>query len=143
MDISWERKFISVSVSLISLPRIFFKRDFPILLKKILIIEWGYLGDTIVATPAIRNIRINFPTAEISLLTNPENKEYTDTIDFVDKIIYINNPFQLGRKKFSIKSILHSIKMLRSQHYDLVIEFSGRLTAQFFLFFIRLFVFSN
>ncbi len=43
--------------------------------EKILVFRTGFLGDLLVTLPAFWTIRENFPTAEITLLTNSNNKD--------------------------------------------------------------------
>jgi ADP-heptose:LPS heptosyltransferase len=136
-DLSWQRKFLSFILSVMCLPSILIKRELPKTVSNILIIEWNYLGDIVVASPAVRAVKENCPDASVFLLTNPENKEYVDSFSFINRAIYIENPLQLGRRKFSLRAIVDTILLLRSRPYDLVIELSGRLTSQFFLFFIK------
>lgn len=136
-DMSWQRRCLSGMIAFLCLPRLLFKRKIPQTIKTILVIDWQYLGDIIVAVPAIRAVKERYPNAKITLLTNPENTEYADSFDFVDKRIYIRNPLQLGRRQLSLNAIVETIRILRQNSYDIVIELSGRLTSQFFLFFIK------
>ena len=137
-DISWQRKIVSAIVSIFTFPLKLMRRTFNLgLVKRILIIQWDYLGDIITSTPALAQLRKLCPAADISLLTSLENKLYIDRFPYVNNIIYLQNPLHIGRERLGIKKILKCIALLRKNSYDLVIELSGRLPNQLFLPFLR------
>lgn len=115
----------------------YYKKKFPQTFSKVLIIQWDYLGDIIVSMPALRVLRNIYPSAEIHLLTSPENKSYIDTFTLMDKMLYLKNPLHIGRSKFVLKDILNCISKLRREKYDLIIELTGRFPNQIFLPFLR------
>lgn len=138
MDVSWQKRVVSFLLSFpYNIIRFFYKRKFSIQARKILVIQWDYLGDIIVSTPALRALRNIYPLAEIYLLTSPENKSYINHFPFVNRILYIENPLHIGRRKFSIKNFLNCISKLRKEKYNLIIELTGRLPNQIFLPFLR------
>src|ERR1700733_13462888 len=108
-DLSWQRKLLSAIIAILCLPKQLIERKIPSTISNILIIEWNYLGDIVAASPAIRTLKENYPNANIFLLTNPENKGYVDSFNFIDKAIYIKNPLQLGRRQFSLMPIFDAI----------------------------------
>jgi len=137
-EISWQRKIMSF---LISFPyrviRVFCKRKVPIQLRKILVIQWDYLGDIVVSTPALKKLRQIYASSEIHLLTSPENESYISHLPFVNKILYVNNPLHIGRSKFAIKTFFRCVYILRREKYDLIVELTGRLPNQIFLLFLK------
>ena len=136
-DISWQRKLASLAVSLFCLAKIFSRKTMPSGPKKILVMQWGYLGDMVCATPALRALRREFRSAEISLLTSPENMSYLNGCPYVDRVLYIRNPLHAGRVKFSLRAVIACISLLRKNVYDIVMELNGRLTDQVFLAVLR------
>lgn len=113
------------------------KHEIPKTPSKILVIQWGYLGDIITSTPAFGTLRLAFPSSEIRLLTNHENKGYVNGIPYFNEILYFNNPFNIGRTVFSLKDLFKLIKFIRGLQSDILIEFSGRLSAQVGLLFFK------
>jgi len=84
--------------------------------KKIIIIQTAFLGDVILATPVIAELKRIFPTAEIDFLLRKGNES-----------LLANNPhlrsvFTLDKSKGKYKSILQLIKQLKTEKYDLTIN---------------------
>jgi len=84
--------------------------------KKIIIIQTAFLGDVILATPVIAELKRIFPTVEIDFLLRKGNES-----------LLANNPhlrsvFTLDKSKGKYKSILQLIKQLKTEKYDLTIN---------------------
>lgn len=54
---------------------------------KIMIINFYKLGDMICTIPMIRNFRMNYPEAEITLICSPEVYNYVELMPYVDRIV--------------------------------------------------------
>ena len=85
-------------------------------MKKILIIQTAFLGDVILATPVIAELKRIYPSAEIDFLLRKGNES-----------LLANNPnlkfvFTFDKSKNKFKSILNLIKQFRNEKYDLVIN---------------------
>lgn len=85
-------------------------------MKKIIIIQTAFLGDVILATPVIAELKRIFPTVEIDFLLRKGNES-----------LLANNPhlrsvFTLDKSKGKYKSILQLIKQLKTEKYDLTIN---------------------
>ena len=85
-------------------------------MKKILIIQTAFLGDVILATPVIAELKRIYPSAEIDFLLRKGNES-----------LLANNPnlksvFTFDKSKKKFKSILNLIKQFRNEKYDLVIN---------------------
>ena len=85
-------------------------------MKKILIIQTAFLGDVILATPVIAELKRIYPIAEIDFLLRKGNES-----------LLANNPnlksvIQFDKTKNKFKSILNLIKQFRREKYDLVIN---------------------
>ena len=77
---------------------------------KILFIQLSALGDTILAGPTVRAIRLYFPLAEISFLASPTNLTYLQHCPDIDQQIEFRSP-------------LHQmIRTLREDRFDCVID---------------------
>jgi lipopolysaccharide heptosyltransferase I len=99
--------------------------------KKILVIKPSSLGDILHTFPAVSIIADNFPKAEIHWLANKSfspllqfHPNVTQTIEFPRK--ELGNPIKFPKYFFSL------IQQLKSNKYDLVIDFQGLMRSAFF-----------
>lgn len=79
---------------------------------KILVIKLRAIGDVLLSTVVLKNLRHNFPSAKIDFLTEPPSKDIIDGNPFVDELIIFE------REKNSLKKFYE----LRKRKYDLVID---------------------
>jgi heptosyltransferase-2 len=84
--------------------------------KRILIIQTAFLGDVILATPVVSELKRIFPSAEIDMLVKKGNESLLQ-----------NNPnirycVTFDKSKGKYRSMIQLIKQFRSQEYDLVIN---------------------
>jgi heptosyltransferase-2 len=114
-------------------------------IRNILVLEYWNLGDVVMESPFLINLRIQYPHARITLLTSPKVAPLVAHQQLVDEIIEVQVPWALHysrwRKYNPFSSLwlqLHSaLRALRAQHFDLA--FSGRadLRDNFILWFIN------
>ena len=90
-------------------------------IKKILIIKFGGIGDVLLSTPVISNLRSYFPDAEIFFLTGKNARD----------VVYDHPQLTRGMTFDSAEdSSVYLIKRIRKQNFDLVIDlFSNPRTA--------------
>lgn len=79
---------------------------------KILIIKLRAIGDVLLSTPVLKNLRYHFPNSKIDFLTEPPAKEIIEGNPFVDELIIFE------RENNDLKKFLS----LRKRKYDLVID---------------------
>jgi heptosyltransferase-3 len=84
--------------------------------KKILIIKPAAIGDVLLCTPVIENLRHNFPNAQIIFLTQKYCKEALTGNPFLDRVLTYD---------LSLDSGWCLIKNIRKQKYDLIIDLFG------------------
>ena len=92
-----------------------FKRDF-IEPRKIILVSNTALGDTILSTPAIKSIRLNFPKAKIVLIVHKNLYSFFKEFEFVDEVeVFSSSLIGLTRqalnfrkKEFDTIFFLHS-----------------------------------
>ncbi len=87
------------------------------MVKRILVIKPSAIGDVLLSTPVIENLRHSFPDAQINFLTQSYCKE-----------ILIDNPFLSRVLTFDIAkgdSSFCLIKNIHDQKYDLIIDLFG------------------
>lgn len=85
-------------------------------MRKIIIIQTAFLGDVILATPVLAELKRIYPTAEIDFLVKKGNES-----------LLANNPnlntiYILDKSNGKIKSIKNLIQRFRKENYDLVIN---------------------
>lgn len=84
-------------------------------MQKILIIQTAFIGDVILATPLIGNLKTQFPIAKIDFLVKNGNQS------LLKNDPNLNEVFVFDKKK-KIASILELLKKIRANNYDLVIN---------------------
>ncbi|MDI6767512.1 MAG: lipopolysaccharide heptosyltransferase II [Bacteroidota bacterium] len=90
---------------------------------KILIIRFSSLGDIILASPLIRNVRTTYPNAEIDFLVK---SEYADVVKFNP---HLSNVIEL---KTNEKEELRWLKEeIRRRRYDLIIDIHNSLRSRY------------
>ena len=98
--------------------------------KRILVIKFRYIGDTLLITPLIRALKEGIPNAHIDVLVNKNTHQ-----------VLINNPYlekswvydyQIAKKRFSFN--LKLIVNLIRQHYNIVIDLTNNDRSSFFTF---------
>jgi len=105
---------------------------------KIAIFQFGHFGDLIHMIPLLKNLKLNNPNSEITLITLNENSEILKIIPFIDNVIfhdhfiyarYANNQFL----KF-LKECLKVIKIIRHEKFDLAIDLKGHIDSLYLLY---------
>jgi lipopolysaccharide heptosyltransferase II len=90
-------------------------------IKRVLIIRFGAIGDFMLDTPLFREIRAFFPDAQISLLTEPQNRVIAERSPRFDYVNAIDRKSHKG----NLKNVINQFKFyfdLRDEKYDLVID---------------------
>jgi len=90
-------------------------------IKQILIIHTNMAGDNVVATPMIRNIALGFKNAKITFLTREYAAQVLEGNPYISEFI-LYDKFYDERLRGSFKTWLKLIKLIRSKHFDLVID---------------------
>ncbi len=97
-------------------------------IKKILIVRYRFIGDTVLTTPFIENVKENFPHAQIDVLVSPNSGELLENNPNIDKVIYFDNTkfhkyegrdASLGISTTLYNSFFSCIRGLRKEKYDL------------------------
>jgi len=84
-------------------------------LKKILIIKLAAAGDTLLLFPVIRSLKKTLPQTEFHWLVSPVNHSLAVTNRNINKFILLKN--------FSLFSLIKTIKFLKRENYDVIIDF--------------------
>ena len=89
--------------------------------KKVLFIQFKFLGDVIFLTPIIKAYRYKFPNEEIHVLVSKEAAPLLSNLDFIDKVW----AFPRVRGKLNLLTTIKFLMKLRSLNFDLSIDFAG------------------
>jgi heptosyltransferase-2 len=83
---------------------------------KMLVIRSGAIGDVIMATPFLKNLRQNFKKAKISFLVGNWSKDVLKNNPNVDEIISFDDKIIIKKRLFKV---LFLIKKIKKQKFDL------------------------
>jgi lipopolysaccharide heptosyltransferase II len=108
------------------------KKSIPRDIKKILVIRFAAMGDTVLMVPAIRSLREKYPETQIDMLASSINSAV------VEYCPYINNKFrfEFSKKISKLKESLRLFRELRSNKYDIIIDFEPYVRATAILSFL-------
>jgi lipopolysaccharide heptosyltransferase II len=128
--------FIDLLGAVLFLPcrlyRQFSKRYDPKDIKKILILRMDGLGDLVISTAALREIRKGFPEAEITLAIGPWSQGIASCIPFYDRLI-VHDSFAFGifrgERRINLGQEWAFIRRLREYHFDLGIDLRGDILS--------------
>ncbi len=79
-------------------------------MKKILVIRLSSIGDIVLTTPIIRCIKSQMDDVALHYITKKENQQILSANPNIDKLLFLQS------------SLLETVKMLRNEHYDYVID---------------------
>src|SRR6185369_8708553 len=82
----------------------------------------NWLGDTMMATPAVTAIRKSFPRAKLTILAKPAYTEFWKAFSGVDQVISLD------------KSFWGTVSRLRDQKFDAALTLPSSLSSAFLLF---------
>lgn len=98
--------------------------------KNILLIKMSSLGDILHSLPFAAVLRRRFPAARITWLVHPQFAGFLPDPPLIDEVLYFDkvkfNKLGLGGKYRYFCELRH---MLRSRHFDLVIDLQGLLKS--------------
>lgn len=92
--------------------------------KRILLIELAGIGDTLLSSPAIRNLRRNYPDSSIYFLTFAESAELIQKSPYLDRVFV----FHKGLKSFFNNILV--LNELRGLHIDAAINLYQHLSLK-------------
>src|SRR6516165_1691482 len=87
---------------------------------RILIVRMGAMGDIIHTLPAAASLRASFPDARITWIVEPQWMPLLEDNPFLDRVL----AFRRDRR-----GIAASLRALRSENYDLAVDFQGLIKS--------------
>ncbi len=105
--------------------------------KKILVMRYRFIGDTLLTIPFLRNLRDAYPDAQIDMLVAPVSGEIIEDCPYVDNFIYFDttkkhryeNSDQNQKKTF-----WSYVSQLKKQNYDKAYVLKRSLSSAFLAF---------
>lgn len=83
---------------------------------KILIIQTAFIGDVVLATPLVENLKRKFPECKIDFLLRKGNEAILEGHPLLNKLIIFD------KRKRKIRNLIKLIHTIRKQQYELVIN---------------------
>lgn len=105
--------------------------------KRILVVRYRFIGDTILTVPFLRNLRQACPNAVIDVLTGPQSGSVLENCPYVNELIEFDttrfHKYDSGSGKK--KNFWHYAFMLRKRKYDCVFVLKRSLSSGFLSWF--------
>ena len=90
--------------------------------KKILVMRYRFIGDTVLTVPFLRNLREAFPAAQIDLMLEPFSGQVIEGCPYVDRVIPFEfktiHTYSAAAKRGKLAGYIHYGKMIRNEQYD-------------------------
>ena len=101
--------------------------------RKILVMRYRFIGDTVLTVPFLRNLREAFPGARIDLMLEPFSGQVIEGCPYVDRVI----PFELrtihrysaGSERGKLAANFHYWDLIRKEGYDAVFVLKRSLSS--------------
>lgn len=109
--------------------------------RKILVLESGNLGDVVGILPFLKNLRTNYPGAQIAFFANPSMFPLLENLSLVDELIPARFPWAIHFsqwKRYNPFSSLwtqlaRAIREVRQREFDLALSARGDIRDNFIL----------
>lgn len=99
--------------------------------KRILVVRYRFIGDTILTVPFLRNLRQACPAAVIDVLVGPQSGSVLENCPYLNELIVFDttrfHKYDSGKGK--AKSFWHYAWMLRKKKYDCVFVLKRSLSS--------------
>ena len=90
--------------------------------RKILVIRFSSLGDIILSSPTVLNLKIGYPQSHITFLTKPKYRQIVKMFGTVDEIALLPES-----GKFTEQLLL--LKYLEQQNFDIIVDLHGNFRS--------------
>jgi heptosyltransferase-2 len=103
--------------------------------RKILVMRYRFIGDTVLTVPFLRNLREAFPAARIDLMIEPFSGEVIEGCPYVDRVIPFAmktiHTYSARAKRGKLAGHIHYGAMIRKEKYDAVFVLKRSLSSAF------------
>ncbi len=94
--------------------------------KRILIIKLRGIGDVVLSTIVVKNLKKDFPDSEISYLTEEPSKPVLENISLIKNVLVL--------EKMTLLNKIKMLLLLRQYRFDLILDFYSNPTTALFTF---------
>ncbi|MFH1664925.1 MAG: glycosyltransferase family 9 protein, partial [Candidatus Omnitrophota bacterium] len=105
-----------------------FRREAPVLAKKVLLVRVDHIGDVMTATAVLEPFKRRYPGAVIDFMAPVWAGDFLENDPFIDKHIVFNAPwFERGGSGFAakVKGFFRMVRLIREGNYDAGIDLRG------------------
>lgn len=106
--------------------------------KKILVMRYRFIGDTLLTIPFLRNLRDAYPDAQIDMLVAPVSGEIIEKCPYVDNFIYFDTTkkhrYENKDGDSQKKDFWSYVKILREKKYDKAYVLKRSFSSAFLAF---------
>ena len=89
--------------------------------RKIIVVDLGFLGDSLQLVPALWEIKRHYPQAELHVVAAPVGAEVLQLARCVDRVW----PVELEPHRRTLRQQWVTVRALRRERFDLAFNFSG------------------
>lgn len=108
--------------------------------KKILILRYRFIGDTVLTTPFIKNVKTLFPESKIDILVSPNSGELVEGNPNINRVFYLDSTkthkYEKNEETNSFKSLFSCANELRKEKYDLIFVLKRSFSSAFLAYLI-------
>lgn len=95
----------------------------PEVFKRVLVVKLRYIGDVLLATPVIRNLRLHLPRAHLAMIVNAGTEGVLRHNRCVDEVLALDRePLTSWNPITRVTASLHYLQWVRSRRFDWVVD---------------------
>lgn len=98
-------------------------------MKKILVMRYRFIGDTVLTTPFLRNLRYKYPNAQIDMLVSSGSGEILEDCPYINNLIFFDTTKKFKYENGEKKSFWYYVKLLRKEKYDKIYVLKRSLSS--------------
>ena len=103
-------------------------------MKKILVMRYRFIGDTLLTIPFLRNLRYAYPDAQIDMLVSSGSGEIIENCPYINNFIFFDTTKKFKYENGEKKSFWTYAKELRKEKYDKIYVLKRSFSSAFLSF---------
>ncbi len=101
--------------------------------RRILVFQFGHLGDLVHTIPLLKNLKLNDKETHVTLVTGPWNVQIADGISWADRIVVYPHPLSDRMREFRLVRFLRELgillKTVTLEPYDIGMGLNGHINS--------------
>ena len=97
-------------------------------MKKILVIQTAYIGDVVISTAFLRELKKLFPNSEIDIIPTPISSILFKYCPYVNQVLEFN------KRKNKLKNFFKLLKIIKRKKYNMAISIQTSFTSSLLMF---------